>query len=319
MDNSDISADSLISVRNLSFSRGNRKIFDDISLDIARGKITAIMGPSGTGKTTLLKLIGGQLFPEQGSIVVDGLDVHQLRRKELFNLRKRIGMLFQSGALLTDINVYDNVAFPLREHTHLTESMIRTLVLMKLQAVGLRGARDLMPNELSGGMARRVALARAIALDPMMILYDEPFTGQDPISMGALVHLIKSLNTTLGLTSIIVSHDVAETSAIADYIYVISDGKIAGQGTPKEIEASESAWVQQFMKGDPDGPVHFHYPAPNYIEDLLVSSQPPARIAVKQEAKKTDESLNTTGLKNAKGLKKKPSRKRGRSRYRRED
>ncbi|PKM35768.1 MAG: ABC transporter ATP-binding protein [Gammaproteobacteria bacterium HGW-Gammaproteobacteria-10] len=320
MDNSDISADSLISVRNLSFSRGNRKIFDDISLDIARGKITAIMGPSGTGKTTLLKLIGGQLIPEQGSIVVDGLDVHQLRRKELFNLRKRIGMLFQSGALLTDINVYDNVAFPLREHTHLTESMIRTLVLMKLQAVGLRGARNLMPNELSGGMARRVALARAIALDPMMILYDEPFTGQDPISMGALVHLIKSLNTTLGLTSIIVSHDVAETSAIADYIYVISDGKIAGQGTPKEIEASESSWVQQFMKGDPDGPVHFHYPAPNYIEDLLISSQPTARIAAKQEAIKSDESLNTSGLKNAKGLKKTPSRKRGRSRYhRRED
>ena len=319
MDNSDISADSLISVRNLSFSRGSRKIFDDISLDIARGKITAIMGPSGTGKTTLLKLIGGQLFPEHGSIVVDGLDVHQLRRKELFNLRKRIGMLFQSGALLTDINVYDNVAFPLREHTHLTESMIRTLVLMKLQAVGLRGARNLMPNELSGGMARRVALARAIALDPMMILYDEPFTGQDPISMGAIVHLIKSLNTTLELTSIIVSHDVAETTAIADYVYVISDGKIAGQGTPKEIEASESEWVQQFMKGDPDGPVHFHYPAMNYIDDLLVSSQPPARIAAKQEAIKTDESLNTSGLKNAKGLKKTPSRKRGRSRYRHED
>lgn len=313
MDNSDISADSLISVRNLSFSRGNRKIFDNISLDIERGKITAIMGPSGTGKTTLLKLIGGQLYPEQGSITVDGLDVHKLRRKELFNLRKRIGMLFQSGALLTDINVYDNVAFPLREHTHLTESMIRTLVLMKLQAVGLRGARNLMPNELSGGMARRVALARAIALDPMMILYDEPFTGQDPISMGALVHLIKSLNSALGLTSIIVSHDVAETSAIADYIYVISEGKIAGQGTPKEIEHSESAWVQQFMKGDPDGPVHFHYPATDYFEDLLASPMSPARTVGARETFDTGESLST------KGLKKVSARKRGRSRYRRQD
>ncbi|MFA6163119.1 MAG: ABC transporter ATP-binding protein, partial [Methylobacter sp.] len=238
MDNRVSPQNSLVSVRNLSFSRGNRKIFDNISLEIERGKITAIMGPSGTGKTTLLKLMGGQLFPEQGSITVDGKNVHQLRRSDLYNLRKRMGMLFQSGALLTDMNVFDNVAFPLREHTHLTESMIRTLVLMKLQAVGLRGARDLMPNELSGGMARRIALARAIALDPMMIMYDEPFTGQDPISKGALVHLIKSLNNTLGLTSIMVSHDVQETAAIADYIYVISEGKIVGQGTPKEIEQS---------------------------------------------------------------------------------
>lgn len=314
MDKSDNSADTLISVRNLTFSRGNRKIFDDISLDIARGKITAIMGPSGTGKTTLLKLIGGQLQPEQGSIVVDGLNVHQLRRKELFELRKRMGMLFQSGALLTDINVYDNVAFPLREHTHLTESMIRTLVLIKLQAVGLRGARDLMPNELSGGMARRVALARAIALDPMMILYDEPFTGQDPISMGSLLHLIKSLNTTLGLTSIIVSHDVAETSAIADYVYVISDGKVVGQGTPKEIEVSESAWVQQFMKGDPDGPVHFHYPANDYIDDLMASSAPILESASSRENMTDGEPLNF------KVFKKKASRKRrGRSRYHREE
>jgi len=273
MDNSVSPKNSLISVRNLSFSRGNRKIFDDISLEIERGKITAIMGPSGTGKTTLLKLIGGQLFPEQGSITVDGKNVHQLRRSELYNLRKRMGMLFQSGALLTDMSVYDNVAFPLREHTHLTESMIRTLVLMKLQAVGLRGARNLMPNELSGGMARRIALARAIALDPMMILYDEPFTGQDPISKGALVHLIKSLNNTLGLTSIMVSHDVHETAAIADYIYVLSEGKIVGQGTPKEIEQSASEWVQQFMTGAADGPVHFHYSATDYVDDLLSSSE----------------------------------------------
>ncbi|MGZ4968688.1 MAG: ABC transporter ATP-binding protein [Methylobacter sp.] len=269
MDNSVSPQNSLVSVQNLSFSRGNKKIFNDISLEFQRGKVTAIMGPSGTGKTTLLKLIGGQLFPEQGTIIVDGNDVHRLRRSELYNLRKRIGMLFQSGALLTDMSVFDNVAFPLREHTHLPESMIRTLVLMKLQAVGLRGARNLMPNELSGGMARRIALARAIALDPMMIMYDEPFTGQDPISKGALVHLIKSLNTILGLTSIIVSHDVQETAAIADYIYVIAEGKIVGQGTPKEIEQSDSDWVQQFMTGAADGPAHFHYPAKDYVDDLL--------------------------------------------------
>jgi phospholipid/cholesterol/gamma-HCH transport system ATP-binding protein len=269
MDNSTSPKNNLVCVQNLSFSRGNKKIFDDISLEFERGKVTAIMGPSGTGKTTLLKLIGGQLMPEQGSIVVDGHDVHRLRRSELYNLRKRMGMLFQSGALLTDMSVFDNVAFPLREHTHLPESMIRTLVLMKLQAVGLRGARNLMPNELSGGMARRIALARAIALDPMMIMYDEPFTGQDPISKGALVHLIKSLNTILGLTSIIVSHDVQETAAIADYIYVISEGKVVGQGTPKEIEQSDSEWVQQFMTGAADGPAHFHYPAKDYVDDLL--------------------------------------------------
>jgi phospholipid/cholesterol/gamma-HCH transport system ATP-binding protein len=267
------SQNSLVAVRGLSFSRGETKIFADVSMDFERGKITAIMGPSGTGKTTLLKLIGGQLQPGQGTVTVDGNNVHQLKRSELFNLRKRIGMLFQSGALLTDINVYDNVAFPLREHTKLPESMIRTLVLMKLQAVGLRGARNLMPNELSGGMARRVALARAIALDPMMILYDEPFTGQDPISKGVLVHLIKSLNVTLGLTTIIVSHDVHETAAIADYIYVISDGKVIGEGTPEEIQHSPSEWVQQFMDGSADGPVHFHYPARDLQDDLMSSGK----------------------------------------------
>jgi phospholipid/cholesterol/gamma-HCH transport system ATP-binding protein len=265
-----ITADNaLVSVRNLSFSRGNKKIFDDISLDFERGKITAIMGPSGTGKTTLLKLIGGQLYPDSGTISVDGQMIHALKHNELYELRKRMGMLFQSGALLTDMNVFDNVAFPLREHTHLPESMIRTLVLMKLQAVGLRGARELMPNELSGGMARRVALARAIALDPMMIMYDEPFTGQDPISMGVLVHLIKALNNTLGLTSIIVSHDVHETALIADKIYVISEGRIIDCGSPEEIKQSNSAWVQQFMTGAADGPVHFHYPAKDYVDDLL--------------------------------------------------
>jgi phospholipid/cholesterol/gamma-HCH transport system ATP-binding protein len=269
MDNSNAPQNTIVSVRDLTFSRGNNKIFDDISLDFERGKITAIMGPSGTGKTTLLKLIGGQLYPEKGIITVDGQNVHQLRRKELYELRKRMGMLFQSGALLTDMNVYDNVAFPLREHTHLTESMIRSLVLMKLQAVGLRGAHQLMPNELSGGMARRVALARAIALDPMMILYDEPFTGQDPISMGVLVLLIKALNETLGLTSIIVSHDVEETAKIADYIYILANGKVVDHGTPAQIEQSSSEWVQQFMNGAADGPVHFHYPAKDYVDDLL--------------------------------------------------
>lgn len=273
MDNTPTPSNSLVSIRNLSFSRGDKKIFDDISLDFERGKITAIMGPSGTGKTTLLRLIGGQLTPDHGSIWVDGHHVHHLRRHELYALRKRMGMLFQSGALLTDMNVYDNVAFPLREHTHLSEAMIRTLVLMKLQAVGLRGARHLMPNELSGGMARRIALARAIALDPMMIMYDEPFTGQDPISMGALAHLIKSLNNTLGLTSIIVSHDVHETLLIADYIYLISESRIVGHGTPEAMRQSNSAWVAQFMTGAADGPVHFHYPAKDYVDDLLSSGK----------------------------------------------
>jgi len=269
MDNSVDSDTDIVSIKNLSFSRGDRKIFNNISLTIPRGKITAIMGPSGTGKTTLLKLIGGQLHPDQGSVTVDKHNVHQLKRSDLYNLRKRMGMLFQSGALLTDLNVFDNVALPLKEHTTLSDSMIRSLVLLKLHAVGLRGARDLMPNELSGGMARRVALARAIALDPTMIMYDEPFTGQDPISLGTLVKLIKELNNALGLTSIIVSHDVEETISIADYIYILSEGKIVGQGTPEQIKNLDSEWVQQFMKGDADGPVHFHYPAKDYHKDLF--------------------------------------------------
>ncbi|MGZ8217318.1 ABC transporter ATP-binding protein [Methylomagnum sp.] len=262
-------SDVVISIRNIVFSRGARKIFDGVSLDIPRGKITAIMGPSGTGKTTLLKLIGGQLRPDSGTVQVDGQNVHQLGLRQLYELRKRMGMLFQTGALLTDLTVYENVAFPLREHTKLPESMIRTLVLMKLQAVGLRGARDLMPAQLSGGMARRVALARAIALDPLLIMYDEPFTGQDPISMGVLVKLIHDLNDELGLTSIVVSHDVKETAAIADYIYLVSEGKVVGQGTPAELDRSDSPWVGQFMHGLADGPVPFHYPAPDYAADLL--------------------------------------------------
>jgi phospholipid/cholesterol/gamma-HCH transport system ATP-binding protein len=259
----------LVSIRNLHFSRGNRAIFDGVDLDIPRGKITAIMGPSGTGKTTLLKLIAGQLMPERGEITVDGQRIDQLSTKELYALRTRMGMLFQSGALLTDLNVYENVAYPLREHTGLPESMIRKLVLMKLEAVGLRGARYLMPAELSGGMARRVAMARAIALDPMMILYDEPFTGQDPISMGVLVDLIRRLNDAAHLTSVMVSHDVPESMSIADYICVISGGKIIETGSPEQLRASSNPWTHQFIHAESDGPVPFHMSAPSKEVDFL--------------------------------------------------
>lgn len=259
----------MVSVRGLSFHRGERMIFNDLNLEIRRGQVTAIMGPSGTGKTTLLRLIGGQIRPDAGRIEVDGQCVHQLSRHALYQLRQRMGVLFQSGALFTDLSVFDNVAFPLREHTRLPERMIRTLALMKLEAVGLRGARDLMPAELSGGMARRVALARAIALDPMMILYDEPFAGQDPISMGVLVKLIRTLNDALGLTSVIISHDVKETAAIADHLYLISEGRVVEQGAPDALQHSSSPWVDQFMHAKPDGPMSFHYAAPPYVDDLL--------------------------------------------------
>jgi phospholipid/cholesterol/gamma-HCH transport system ATP-binding protein len=261
--------DILVRIRGLTFSRGDQRVFDGVDMDIPSGKVTAVMGPSGTGKTTLLKLIGGQLRPEAGRVEVAGQDVHALSKGDLYRLRTRMGMLFQSGALLTDLNVFDNVAYPLREHTRLPQSMIHKLVLIKLEAVGLRGARDLMPNELSGGMARRVALARAIALDPMMIMYDEPFTGQDPISMGVLVKLIRQLNDASRLTSIVVSHDVVDTTSIADYLYVIAGGQVMARGTPSEIRATSSEWVSQFMEGLPDGPVHFHYPAPELERDLM--------------------------------------------------
>jgi phospholipid/cholesterol/gamma-HCH transport system ATP-binding protein len=261
--------DCLVRIRGLRFSHGPRVIFDGVDLDIRRGSVTAVMGPSGTGKTTLLKLISGQLRPDAGTIEVDGEPVHALRQSALFALRRRMGMLFQSGALLTDLSVFDNVAYPLREHLRLSPAMVRKLVLMKLEAVGLRGARHLMPNALSGGMARRVALARAIALDPMIILYDEPFTGQDPISMGVLMALIRQLNDASRLTSILVSHDVRETASIADYIYVIAGGRIMAQGTPAQLAADRSEWLRQFMDGLPDGPVHFHYPAPDLATDLL--------------------------------------------------
>jgi len=261
-------SDILVKIRDLHFSRGHRKIFDGLSLDIPRQGISAIMGPSGTGKTTLLKLIGGQLTPDQGTIEVDGLDVHQLSTRKLFELRQRMGMLFQSGALLTDLSVFENVAYPLREHTKLNESMLRYLVLLKLNAVGLRGAAELAPSELSGGMARRVALARAIALDPMMIMYDEPFTGQDPISMGVLVSLIGELNNALKICSIVVSHDVPETLSIADQVHIISAGKLVESGSPETLQNSQSNWTRQFIHGDADGPVPFHYPAKPLLDDL---------------------------------------------------
>ncbi|MFP5440743.1 MAG: ATP-binding cassette domain-containing protein [Gammaproteobacteria bacterium] len=258
-----------VEIRGLVFRRGERAIFDGVDIDIVRGRITAILGPSGTGKTTLLKLIGGQLRPDAGTVKVEGRDLAGLNRAGLYEVRSRMGMLFQSGALFTDLSVYENVAFPLRAHTRLPEPMIRDLVLLKLNAVGLRGARDLMPQELSGGMARRVALARAIALDPDLVMFDEPFAGQDPIAMGVLVKLIKSLNESVGVTSVIVSHDVPETASIADYIYVISGGKVVGHGTPEEVMNSSTPEVRQFMRGEPDGPVPFHFPSRGYVEDLL--------------------------------------------------
>lgn len=259
----------LIDIESLSFKRSDRTIFDKLDLKIPKGKVTAIMGPSGIGKTTLLRLIGGQIRPDSGSIKFDGIDIPKLNNKKLYKVRKRMGMLFQSGALFTGMSVYDNVAFPLREHSGLPESLIHTLVMMKLEAVGLRGARNLMPSELSGGMARRAALARAIALDPELVLYDEPFVGQDPITMGVLITLIRGLNDSLGLTSIIVSHDVSEVLSIADHAYVIADGRVVASGHPLELQNSQSEEVKQFLQGEPDGPVPFHYPAPNYQNDLL--------------------------------------------------
>lgn len=258
----------LVEIDNMSFSRGSRLIYDNISLHIPAGKTTAIMGPSGIGKTTLLKLIGGQLIPDNGDIRFKGKSIPKMSRHELFEARRDMSMLFQSGALFTEMSVFDNVAYPLREHTKLPDSIIRTMVLMKLQAVGLRGAAQLMPNELSGGMARRAALARAIALDPELILYDEPFAGQDPISMGVLVKLIKELNDALNLTSVVVTHDVNEVLTIADYVYVLADKRIIGQGTTQEIQDSTSPLVQQFLRGQADGPVPFHFPADDFITVL---------------------------------------------------
>jgi phospholipid/cholesterol/gamma-HCH transport system ATP-binding protein len=259
----------LVEIEKLTFKRGERVIYDDISLSIPKGKVTAIMGPSGIGKTTLLRLIGGQIKPESGNIFFSGKNIPMLSRADLYEARKDMSMLFQSGALFTEMTVYDNIAFPIREHTQLPEDIIEKIVLMKLEAVGLRGARHLQPSELSGGMARRVALARAIALDPELILYDEPFAGQDPISMGVIVRLIRSLSDALGLTSIVVSHDVPEVMSIADYIYIIAEKKIIGHGTPEQIRQDSSPLVQQFIHGEADGAVPFHYEAPVYSDELI--------------------------------------------------
>lgn len=264
--------ENLIEIDNLTFSRSGRVIYDDISLRIRKGKTTAIMGPSGIGKTTMLRLMGGQLKPDSGEIKFKGESIPGMRRNRLFEVRRQMSMLFQSGALFTDMNVFDNIAFPLREHTPLSEELIRTVVMLKLQAVGLRGAAYLMPNELSGGMARRAALARAIALDPELIMYDEPFAGQDPISMGVLVKLIKALNDALQLTSVVVTHDVNEVLTIADYIYILAEQKIIGSGTPEEIRNSDSALVQQFLQGQADGPVPFHFPASKIEQAFLESN-----------------------------------------------
>jgi len=265
--------DTIVEIRDLHYSVGSRAIFSGLNLSIPRGRITAIMGPSGTGKTTLLRLITGQIRPSRGQVLFDGVDVAQLSVKELYALRLRIGMLFQNGALLTDIDVFENVAFPLREHTDLPDALIRSIVLTKLQAVGLRGAARLMPSELSGGMARRVALARAMATDPEVLIYDEPFTGLDPISMGMIVRLVRQMNEALGITSIVVSHDVHELAGLADTGCILAGGKVAAVGTFKELKQHGVDIVDQFMNGRPDGPVAFHYPAPDYHEQLLADTK----------------------------------------------
>ena len=259
-----------VSITGLSFAYpGGRQILDRLEMRIAPGQVVAIMGGSGHGKTTILRLIGGQLRPQRGAVRVAGQVVHELNTRQLYLLRRKMGMLFQFGALFTDLSVFENVAFPMREHTALPEALIRDLVLMKLHAVGLRGAAQLMPNELSGGMARRVALARTIALDPQLIMYDEPFTGLDPISLSVIGQLIRRLNDALGASSIIVTHDVISSLKIVDYVYFVSEGKIAAQGTPQEILDSDIPFVRQFVKAEPDGPVPFHYPARDYREELL--------------------------------------------------
>ncbi|MDM0076699.1 ABC transporter ATP-binding protein [Variovorax sp. J2P1-59] len=261
-------ATSLVEFRNVTFGYGQRAILDGVSFAVPRGKVTALMGASGGGKTTVLRLIGGQLRAQRGEVLVDGQDIGRLGADALYAARRRMGMLFQFGALFTDMSVFDNVAFPLREHTQLPDALIRDIVLMKLDAVGLRGARQLMPSEVSGGMARRVALARAIALDPDLVMYDEPFAGLDPISLGTAARLIRQLNDTLGLTSIIVSHDLEETFRIADHVIILANGGIAAQGKPDDVRKSSDPLVHQFVNALPDGPVHFHYPAVGVEDDF---------------------------------------------------
>ncbi|HEY2340932.1 MAG TPA: ABC transporter ATP-binding protein [Steroidobacteraceae bacterium] len=265
-------AEAVVEVRDVHYAIGGRQIFTGLDLSIRRGRITAIMGPSGGGKTTLLKLITGQVFADRGSVRVFGQDVATLGRRALYALRQRLGLLFQNGALLTDMDVFDNVAFPVREHSDLPETLIRKLVLTKLQAVGLRGAAHLMPAELSGGMARRVALARAIVMDPEVLMYDEPFVGLDPISLGVILRLIKQMNSALGITSIVVSHDVQELATIADESHLLLEGRIGASGTPEQLRTSGSPAVHQFMTGGAEGPVAFNYPATDFTKQLLAES-----------------------------------------------
>jgi phospholipid/cholesterol/gamma-HCH transport system ATP-binding protein len=261
---------SLVSLKNVDFAYapGERTILSGLNMEFPRGKVVAVMGGSGCGKTTVLRLIGGQVSAQKGQVLFDGQDIGAMNTQELMAIRRRMGMLFQFGALFTDMSVFENVAFPLREHTHLSEEILRDLVLMKLNAVGLRGARDLMPSQISGGMARRVALARAVALDPPLIMYDEPFAGLDPISLGITARLIKDMNLALGATSILVTHDIPETFEIADYVYFIANGKIAAEGSPADLEASTDPFVKQFISANPDGPVPFHYPGASLTEDF---------------------------------------------------
>jgi phospholipid/cholesterol/gamma-HCH transport system ATP-binding protein len=264
---------SIIEIRNVDYEINGRPVFTGLDMDVPRGRVTAVMGPSGTGKTTLLRLITGQVLADSGSIVVAGQELRGVKRTDLYTLRRRMGMLFQNGALLTDLSVFENVAFPLREHTDLPERLIRQLVLTKLQAVGLRGASELMPSELSGGMSRRVSLARAIVLDPEILIYDEPFVGLDPISLGVILRLIRHLNDALGITSIVVSHDVQEISTVADAVFLLSGGKVAAKGTPQELRSYPSEIVRQFVGGLADGPVPFHFPAPDYFGELLARGE----------------------------------------------
>jgi len=266
--------DAVVDVRDVHYAVDGRAIFSGLNVRARRGRITAVMGPSGTGKTTLLRLITAQVAATGGTVSVLGRDLGQADKAEIYSLRKRMGMLFQNGALLTDLSVFENVAFPVRENTDLPEPLIRRLVLSKLQSVGLRGAAELMPTELSGGMARRVALARAIVMDPEILIYDEPFVGLDPISMGVILRLIKQMNVALGITSVIVSHDVQELASIADDSYLLSGGKVVASGSPQELAASDTEVVHQFMSGEADGPVAFHYPAPDYFEQLLTGEEP---------------------------------------------
>jgi phospholipid/cholesterol/gamma-HCH transport system ATP-binding protein len=264
----------LVEIRDLHFSYGDRPILSNLRMDFPRGKLIAVMGGSGCGKTTVLRLIGGQIRPQKGTVSVNGEVISRLDTAGLYRARRKMGMLFQFGALFTDLSVFENVAFPLREHTELPEELIRDLVLMRLNAVGLRNAQKLKPNEISGGMARRVALARAVALDPELIMYDEPFAGLDPISMGVTANLIRNLNDALGSTSILVSHDVQETFGIADYVYFMASGKIVAEGTPEELRRSSDPYVVQFINNAPDGPVPFHYPGKSLAEDLGLGAKP---------------------------------------------